>query len=51
MGQAVLKYAPDWKGPISPEESVQLVLDVVGQATVENNGGRVVSHLGTKRWL
>ncbi|KAK1752036.1 hypothetical protein QBC47DRAFT_328477 [Echria macrotheca] len=51
MGQAAMKYAPEWKGPISPDESVAMVLDVVGHATIENNGGKVVSHLGTKRWL
>jgi len=51
MAQAIMKYAPDWKGPISADESVRLVLDVVGRATIANNGGKVVSHLGTKRWL
>ena len=51
MSQAAIKYAPEWKGPISADQSVTMVLDVVGHATIENNGGRVVSHLGTKRWL
>lgn len=45
------KYAPNWKGPISVEESVKLCLGVVDNATFERNGGQMVSHLGTKQWI
>ena len=42
---------PDFKGPITPEESAKLVLGVVNKATIEENGGKMISHLGTWRWL
>jgi len=45
------KYAPDWKGPISAEESVKLQYDVVQKATVEAYGGSFVSQHGNKQWL
>lgn len=46
------KYAPHFKGPMTPEESVKLVISVYEKASVENgDGGSFVSHLGTKQWL
>jgi hypothetical protein len=51
MLSAMAKYAPNAKFPITPEESAELVLGVVDKATIEENGGIMVSHLGTKRWL
>ena len=45
-------YAPGFKGPITPTESVKLVMSVIENANVENgDGGNVLSHLGTRRWL
>ncbi|EMC98748.1 hypothetical protein BAUCODRAFT_379497 [Baudoinia panamericana UAMH 10762] len=44
-------YAPDFKGPMQPAESVQMVMQVVDKATVETMGGAFVSHFGTKQWL
>ena len=44
-------YAPDFKGPISVEESVEKQLKVIHEATVQTSGGAFVSHSGNKRWL
>ncbi|KAB5547358.1 hypothetical protein GE09DRAFT_208997 [Coniochaeta sp. 2T2.1] len=51
MMNAMAKYAPNSKFPITPEESTTYVLDVIDKATIEKNGGIMVSHLGNKRWL
>lgn len=46
------EYAPHWKGPITPEQSVKQVISVFEKASLENgDGGSFVSHLGTKQWL
>ncbi|KAL9089196.1 MAG: hypothetical protein Q9159_002667 [Coniocarpon cinnabarinum] len=45
-------YAPHFKGPISPEESVRAVRSVWEKASIENgNGGALVSHFGNKQWV
>lgn len=44
-------YAPHFKGPITPEQSVAMVTDVIDKATVETMGGQFVSHFGNKQWL
>lgn len=44
-------YAPDFKGPITGEESVKMVDAVIEKATVEKDGGAFVSHFGDKQWL
>lgn len=51
MGGLFKEYAPDFKGPISPEESVRLCLGVIEEAKVETHGGGFVSHLGNRQWL
>jgi hypothetical protein len=46
------EYAPGFKGPITPSESISKVLSVIDKASVENgDGGSFVSHLGNKQWL
>jgi hypothetical protein len=46
------QYAPHFKGPITPEESVKQVISVYEKASLANgDGGSFVSHLGTKQWL
>ena len=45
------EYAPDWHGAITPQESVEMAMDVIGKATVETYGGGFVSHHGNKQWL
>jgi NAD(P)-dependent dehydrogenase (short-subunit alcohol dehydrogenase family) len=45
------EYAPDFKGPITPETSVEMCLKVIEGATVETLGGAFVSHHGDKQWL
>ncbi|KAJ7143583.1 hypothetical protein C8R43DRAFT_1199124, partial [Mycena crocata] len=49
MGKFV-RIAPDFKGPITPEESVRLQLEVIYKWKVEDTGA-FVSHHGTKQWL
>ena len=46
-----MKYAPTFKGPITPAKSVEGQLSVLEKASVERDSGRFVSHLGTGRWL
>ena len=51
MGKLVT-YAPHFKGPISPEESVRHVRSVWEKASIEGGfGGAFVSHLGNKQWV
>ncbi|KAG8164530.1 hypothetical protein KVR01_006448 [Diaporthe batatas] len=46
------KYAPHFKGPLTPEESVKQVISVYEKASLANgDGGSFVSHFGTKQWL
>lgn len=45
------EYAPHFKGPITPAESVRAVRSVWEKATVEENGGDFISHYGNKQWL
>ncbi|EDU49733.1 FabG Dehydrogenase with different specificities related to short-chain alcohol dehydrogenase [Pyrenophora tritici-repentis] len=49
--QKLQKYAPHFKGPITPEESVRAVRSVWENATVEKDAGAFVSHLGNKQWV
>jgi hypothetical protein len=39
------------KGMAKVEESVYDVLKVISAAEMASNGGRTVSHFGTKQWL
>ncbi|KAK4038360.1 NAD(P)-binding protein [Parachaetomium inaequale] len=46
------EYAPHFKGPITPEQSVAAVKSVIASASVEKgNGGDFLSHHGNKQWL
>ncbi|KAK3392117.1 hypothetical protein B0T20DRAFT_74646 [Sordaria brevicollis] len=48
----LVAYAPHFKGPITPEESVKAVRAVWEEASVEEGwGGAFVSHLGSKQWV
>jgi NAD(P)-dependent dehydrogenase (short-subunit alcohol dehydrogenase family) len=44
-------HAPNFTGPMQPEESATKVLSVIHKASVEKDGGAFLSHLGTKTWL
>lgn len=46
-----LAYDPSFKGPITVEESVRCMTEVVDKATVESMGAGFVSHHGDKNWL
>lgn len=48
----LLNYAPHFKGPITPEESVNRVISVWEKASIEDGfGGAFVSHFGNKQWV
>ncbi|KZV96957.1 NAD(P)-binding protein [Exidia glandulosa HHB12029] len=50
MVTAFQKVAPHFTGPITPTESVNLMLGVLDRTTIEESGS-FVSHLGTRDWL
>lgn len=46
------EYAPDFSGPITPEESVRSMREVWEKASVVNgDGGAFLSHHGDKKWI
>ncbi|KAJ2979820.1 hypothetical protein NUW58_g7104 [Xylaria curta] len=50
--QKLAAYAPHFKGPISPEESVKCVRATWEKASIENgSAGAFVSHNGDKQWV
>ncbi|KAJ7146321.1 hypothetical protein C8R44DRAFT_757155 [Mycena epipterygia] len=49
LGKAIAKIAPDFKGPITPQESVTMQLAVINRWTIEETGA-FVSHFGNKQW-
>ncbi|KAK7972191.1 hypothetical protein PG988_006325 [Apiospora saccharicola] len=45
-------YAPDFKGPVTPEAAVADVLAVLEKCSVANgDSGAILSHFGNKQWL
>jgi hypothetical protein len=45
-------YAPHFQRPLTPEESVKAVVDVIEKSSIEGGaGGAFISHLGNKQWL
>lgn len=44
------KKHPDFEGPMSTEQSVKMMLDVVDKATIADTGAFVSQH-GNKEWL
>lgn len=50
MGAKFSKLYPNWKGPISPAESVSLTKKVIDNMTIEESGA-FLSHFGSKEWL
>ncbi len=50
LAAAVLRVAPDFKGPLTPEVSVKMVLEVINRWTVADTGAFVSQH-GNKQWL
>ncbi|KAJ7837343.1 hypothetical protein B0H14DRAFT_2362409 [Mycena olivaceomarginata] len=47
---AAARFAPDFKGPITPEESVKMQLEVINRWTMKESGA-FVSHFGNKQWI
>ncbi|KAH7915682.1 hypothetical protein BJ138DRAFT_1097628 [Hygrophoropsis aurantiaca] len=50
LAASVKKIYPDWTGPLTPETSVKMQLDVIRKATVADTGA-FISHKGNKEWL
>jgi NAD(P)-dependent dehydrogenase (short-subunit alcohol dehydrogenase family) len=49
---AFAQYAPHFKGPITPEQSVAAMKSVIADVSVEKgNAGDFLSHHGNKQWL
>jgi NAD(P)-dependent dehydrogenase (short-subunit alcohol dehydrogenase family) len=51
MAMQLRSYAPHFTELIKAADAARMVLDVVDKATMEVNGGRLVSHFGNKQWL
>lgn len=52
LGKKFAAYAPHFTGPLTPEQAVTAVVNVINDKSVENgDGGQVVSHFGNKQWL
>ncbi|KAI1849748.1 hypothetical protein JX266_004697 [Neoarthrinium moseri] len=52
MVKGFARYAPHFKGAITPEESVRLTLSVLERSSIEaGDAGSWVSHYGNKQWL
>jgi len=51
MGGKFVAYAPHHKGMATTEQATRDVLSVIHNATLEANGGNLVSHFGNKQWL
>ncbi|KAI0440291.1 NAD(P)-binding protein [Xylaria telfairii] len=52
MMESYMRYSPSFKGPITPTESIEAVLSVIENASIEKgDGGRFLSHFGNKKWL
>lgn len=46
------KYAPDFPGEATTEESVRDVMSVIKKANLaEGYGGSFLSHFGNKQWM
>lgn len=50
MGAEFSRFYPNFKGPITPAESVSLMKKVIDNITIEDSGA-FLSHLGSKEWL
>lgn len=48
--ERIKAFLPDFKGPITAMQSVDMMLEVIHRWTVEETG-QFVSHYGNKQWL
>lgn len=53
MPQKLKQLAPHFTGPITPAESVELCMNVINRASVQDEqfAGQFVSQFGNKTWL
>lgn len=50
--EKMTKYAPHFKGPVTPSEAVTVIRSTLEKVSIETGyAGAFVSHLGTKQWL
>ena len=50
FGAGVLKLNPDFKGPIPPEESVAMMLNIIDKSGIEKSG-IMLSHREDGLWV
>ncbi|KAF8215777.1 hypothetical protein K438DRAFT_1659037 [Mycena galopus ATCC 62051] len=50
LSEMMARFGPDFKGPITPEESVKMQLGVINRWTVDKSGAYVSRH-GNKQWV
>ncbi|KAJ7501052.1 hypothetical protein B0H11DRAFT_1799899 [Mycena galericulata] len=48
--ERIKTFLPDFKGPVTPKQSVDMMLEVIHRWTVDETG-HFVSHYGNKQWL
>jgi hypothetical protein len=47
-----MRFAPDWKGPMTPAESTSAVLALAHRASIENGDAEAfVSRRGDRNWM
>ncbi|KAF4437386.1 hypothetical protein F53441_13063 [Fusarium austroafricanum] len=52
LASKFVNYAPDFKGPSSPEDSAKAVLAVMSEASLEKgSSGAFVSRFGNRQWM
>jgi hypothetical protein len=52
MTEAMKPYEPNFRGAITPQQSVKAMVKVIGnQSLMQESSGTMISHLGTQRWL
>jgi len=50
MLKIIQAFKPDWKGPLSPAESVELQKQVIDKLTMAESGDFLL-HFGNKTWI
>jgi hypothetical protein len=50
MVVAFKKFDLSFEGPLTPEQSVKMQLEVINKVTVKDSGA-FISHHGNKQWL
>jgi NAD(P)-dependent dehydrogenase (short-subunit alcohol dehydrogenase family) len=52
IAEAMKPYEPEFRGAITPEQSVGAMLKVIGNdSLIKESNGTMISHLGNQRWI